>query len=99
MELGVIGKGDALSKQQFDTIMQEITKHHRFGGWNEDRSKVDRYIKYVRPHWDMRDLKCFYVDFDNIRFDFRQSDESMFDRIMKWLNGSDNVAYERIKRP
>lgn len=83
-----IKNGETLTKKQFDEIMTEITKHHRFGGRYGQKKEggVCRYIKYIRPSWDMRDLKCFFITFDEKEFDFRESDDSMFNCIMNWLN-------------
>ena len=82
--------GDALNKEQYGLIMNEIWKNHRF-------AKGGRHIKYIDPHWDMRDGMCFSIQFrglintGKIDFDSRQSEVSMYDRIMIWLNGNDEV--------
>ena len=70
----------SLTKEQYSEIMNRIWKHHRFavGGRN---------IKYVRPNWDMRDGRCFHIQFDNneMKFDFRDNDKTMYENIMNWL--------------
>jgi hypothetical protein len=82
-----IKHGESLNKIQFDEIMSEIVKHHRFSGnLKKNANGINRYIKYIRPNWDMRDLKCFFIQFDHKEFDSRDSDDSMYDRIMRWLN-------------
>lgn len=69
----------SLTKEQYSVILNHIWKHHRF-------ARGGRNIKYIRPSWDMRDGKCFYVDFDSKDFDFRDDTEvPMFKRIMDWL--------------
>lgn len=81
-----------LSIDEYKIIMNEIVKNHRFG-----RSfKNTRNIKYVRPNWDMRTGECFNITFNgfkDVTFDFRGANESMYSRIMKWLNGDDNVIF------
>lgn len=79
--------GEALSPSQFKTLMNEITRNHRFG-------RSGRGIKYVHPTFDMRDGRCFYVNFrgvtgptEGVAFDFRDSADPMYDRIMAWLGG------------
>jgi hypothetical protein len=85
-----IKHGESLNKAQFDEIMAEIVKYHRFGvSTKKNVNCVNRYIKYIRPSWDMRDLKCFFIQFDYKEFDSRDSDDSMYDCIMKWLNEYD----------
>lgn len=80
----------SLDRNRFDLIMKEIWKNHRF-------ARGGRNIKYIDPHWDMRDGKCFAVQFrglfgdGKIVFDEKQSERSMFDRIMDWLNGNNEV--------
>jgi hypothetical protein len=69
----------ALTIDEFKEIMNRIISKHRFatGG---------RGIKYVRPHFDMRDCRCYHIHFDNmdVTFDYRDNGR-MYDNIMKWL--------------
>lgn len=90
----------ALTRAQYEEIMKEIWTYHRFGGLSrkawDDESRSDRckYIKYVRPNWDMRDGMCFSIKFDGLGcpkdgMEFGSGygiTEPMYDRIMKWLN-------------
>lgn len=79
--------GEALTNDQFNEIMEEVTKHHRFGYGG-------LFIKHVDPVFDMRDNRCFHIKFrgvSNAEFDSRQSDESMYVRIMAWLEDGKDV--------
>lgn len=80
--------GEALTLQQFAAIVKEVQANHRFG-WQ------GRMIKYVTPTIDMRDDKIFHIHFrlfgDPFTFDFRDSEEPMYDRIMQWLNGGETT--------
>lgn len=76
----------ALTPDQYKAVMQQIWKNHRFARSDFEHSK---YIKYVRPHWDMRDGMCFSIQFDPGKIVFNSGygeTEPMYDRIMKWLN-------------
>lgn len=85
-----IMKSKELDRIEFDLIMSEISKHHRFArGWNNPEGQICRSIKYIRPNWDMRDMKCYHISFDSKSFDSRGSKDSMYDRIMAWLGGKD----------
>jgi hypothetical protein len=69
----------ALTIFEFKEIMTRITWNHRFamGG---------RGIKYVRPHFDMRDCTCYVIKFDNMDMKFDCWNEGrMYDNIIKWL--------------
>lgn len=69
----------SLTKEQYNEIKNRIWQHHRFahGGRN---------IKYIRPSWDMRDGRCFHIEFNNhIHFDYQDEGGTMFDKIMAWL--------------
>jgi hypothetical protein len=80
----------ALTRKQYEEIMLEIWEYHRFGGLSKSDKEPCRNIKYVDPVWDMRDGRCFAITFRGlctVNFDFRQSDRSMFERIMDWLDG------------
>ena len=78
--------GESLSWKQFVDLMNIIEKGHRF-------ARGGKHIKYVTPHLDMRDRKVFSVKYrgmfkeGELTFDFRDSDEPMFDRIKQWLEG------------
>jgi hypothetical protein len=95
--------GDSLTFDQYKIIMNEIWEHHRFGGLSKSEKEVCRHIKYAHPLWDMRDGKCFSITFrglfgtGTILFDRSQSNRSMFDRIMEWLNGNDDVEAYHFK--
>lgn len=80
----------SLNRQQYELILKEIWEHHRFGGLSNSKKQPCRHIKYIRPHWDMRDGKSFCIKFDDKMFDFRDSaTRTMYDRIMSWLDGSE----------
>lgn len=82
----------ALTKEQYDKVMHVVWVRHRFGGPSD--SPNCKCIKYVRPNWDMRDSKCFSIRFEGLFgtgakvfvSDYDET-ESMYDRIMKWLDG------------
>lgn len=76
---------ETLSIKQYKEIMNEISRNHRFGSLSKSVRDTNRCIKYVRPSWDMRDGRCYYIQFDEVGFDFRGSERSMFERIMGWL--------------
>ena len=79
-------KSDALTVDQYEDIMKEIWKKHR---WDRSKFKHSKNIKYVRPNWDMRDGACFSIKFDPGKKIFSESygeTEPMYDRIMRWLN-------------
>lgn len=81
----------ALTPDQYKAIMQEIWKNHR---WGRSASGNSKYIKYVRPNWDMRDGMCFSIQFDPGKKVFNSGygeTEPMFDRIMNWLNEPFNL--------
>jgi hypothetical protein len=46
----------SLTVEQFKQVMQRIEKNHRFGKYGHTKG-----VKYVRPSFDMRDMKCFYI--------------------------------------
>lgn len=83
-ELPEVTCSETLTVEQYQEIMNEIWKYHRFGSlskssWsNDERINCCKHIKYVRPNWDMRDGRCFSIRFDNVHFDFRGSHRSMF---------------------
>lgn len=70
----------ALTQEQFAEIMVEINNHHSFG-----KPRHTNWIKYVRPSFDMRDGKCFYIQLDQKKFDSRECKDTMFEEIMMWL--------------
>lgn len=73
-----------LSNGQFKKILNVIWKYHRFGGLSD--TPIHPYVKYVSPQWDMRTGYIFCISFDNKVFDFRDSEKSMYECIMEWLN-------------
>ncbi|MEK4488333.1 hypothetical protein NYE44_01600 [Paenibacillus sp. FSL L8-0493] len=79
-------ESDALTLDQYEEIMQEIWDNHR---WCRSDFEHSKYIKYVRPNWDMRDGACFSIQFDPGKKVFSAGygeTEPMYDRIMNWLN-------------
>lgn len=79
----------ALTRQQYDELMYDIVKNHRF-------AKGGRHIKYVRPNWDMRDGMCFSIKFDGLGCDKEGTEfhsgygmnEPMYERIKAWLKSA-----------
>lgn len=76
----MINDEKALTIEQFNEIMKEINGSHSFG-----RAKHTNWVKYVRPSFDMRDGKCFYIKLDYQDFDSRECESTMFEEIMLWL--------------
>lgn len=79
-------ESDALTLDQYKAIMQEIWNYHR---WVRSKCEHSKHIKYVRPNWDMRDGRCFSIQFDPGKKVFScgyGETEPMYDRIMNWLN-------------
>lgn len=78
--------GRPLTFTEFAKILYDIRDHHR---WGESDARRSRWIKYIRPSFDMRDCKVFNVEFQGGHgtktFDCRDSDEPMHERIMRWL--------------
>jgi chromosome condensin MukBEF complex kleisin-like MukF subunit len=75
--------GEPLTLQQFAEIVTFIQDDFKTY-WPHNR----KWIKYIYPAIDMRDNKVFNIKFragKTYRFDFRDSPEPMYDRIMKWL--------------
>jgi hypothetical protein len=83
----------AMTKEQYEIVMKEIEDHHSWGkhGFSDGKCK---YIKYVRPNWDMRDGLCFSINFDGlacgiggITFGSGYGETTpLYDRVMEWLN-------------
>ena len=101
VDKGMSEKELAMTKEQYDTVMDKIWWLHRFSGvqMHHKHPQYDKhlnrckYIKYVRPNWDMRDGMCFSIRFDGLTcgkdgttFGVWRETEPMFDRIMAWLN-------------
>lgn len=90
----------SLTANQFNEIMQIIRKKNSFGRL-ETVKHGGKHIKYVRPHIDMRDYAVFCVQFEGLfnddegKFDFRDSDRPMYERIMEWLGEEIRVSEER----
>jgi len=85
----------AMTKEQYEKVMQEIQEHHAFGKYvsDDEKRKKQKYIKYVRPNWDMRDIMCFSIRFDGLTCG-REGKEfnsgygetvPLFDQVMAWL--------------
>jgi hypothetical protein len=77
-----------LTIEQFKQIMQRVERQHRFGKYGHTK-----WIKYVRPNFDMRDNRCFYITFEGGGFtekSFSHTDQvPMYDEIMAWLEEGD----------
>jgi hypothetical protein len=81
-------KDRPLTSSQLNKIVEHIKQYHLFGYGG-------RHIKYIRPSIDLRINKCFHIVFEGIHkkeFDFRDSEESMFVRIMKWLQEKEDIV-------
>lgn len=95
----------AMTRDEYDLIVYEIWRFHRFGGLSlpsskrkdpnyEERQKRSKWIKYIRPNWDMRDGMCFSVRFDGSccgkdgkTFGSGYGETvPLYDQIMTWLN-------------
>jgi hypothetical protein len=71
-----------LTPQQFKDLMALIQRNYAFGHGGK--------IKYIDPSFDMRDGKCFSINFRNgmhteKRFTFRDVKDSMYNDIIVWL--------------
>lgn len=87
----------AMTRKQYDLIMIEIWGFHRFSGIkhfdNEEISGRCKYIKYVRPNWDMRDGKCFSIRLDGLGCGSEGKEFTsgygqtvpLYEQVMKWL--------------
>jgi hypothetical protein len=75
--------GETLTLHQFEKIVEFIQGEY-LNTWPFNKQT----IKYIYPAIDLRDNKIFNIKFragNTHRFDFRDSEEPMYDRIMKWL--------------
>ncbi|MCM3274195.1 hypothetical protein [Paenibacillus elgii] len=90
---------ESLTVEEYKKIMNIIWDNHRFGGLSKNRSENCRHIKYIRPDWDMRDGRCFSISFDDVHFDFRGSNRSMYDRIIAWLSGEEAESGGMLVQP
>lgn len=77
-----IDDNKSLEEQEFYKILGLIKKDHCYGSI----LKSNKHIRYIISSFDMRDRKVFAIEFDDIKFDYRDSDERMYDRIVDWLN-------------
>lgn len=81
--------GEPLSMEQFASIMAEIEEHHGFYVIKPG----SRMIKYVRPSFDTRDMKCFHIRLSTFsstnetEFSWTDSERPMYERICAWLRG------------
>lgn len=71
-----------LTPKQFKDLMALIQSKYAFGHGGK--------IKYIDPSFDMRDGKCFNINFRNgmhkeKRFTFREVENSMYNEIVVWL--------------
>lgn len=94
----------SMTEDQFKQVILEIQNNHKFGGYYPNHSKFqsycNKYIKYVRPDWDMRDGMCFSIRFDGMgcgkdgkKFGSGYGEtEPLFDQIMKWLSSCKDGA-------
>jgi hypothetical protein len=71
----------ALTPQEFKEVMKKIEREHCFG-----KPVQVNWVKYVRPSFDMRDGKCFYIELDDKSFDSYVCKGRMIDEIYNWLN-------------
>ncbi|KAF6578320.1 hypothetical protein G9G54_13670 [Paenibacillus sp. EKM212P] len=85
----------AMTPSQYNEMMKEIARAHRFGGlskaiWDDEEARSRcKYIKYVRPNWDMRDGRCFSIRFDPCGKEFHSGygeTVPLYDQIVEWLN-------------
>ncbi len=75
--------GTPLTMEQFTEIVERIKQQHSFG-----RHGHTKWIKYIRPTFDMRDNTCFNVTFDHQGrgTNFNHTDEKdMYEAIIEWL--------------
>lgn len=72
----------ALTAEQFILIMSKIAECHSFGHMGHTK-----WVKYVRPHFDMRDGKCFVIKLDEKVFTSKGSKNGMYDDILSYLDG------------
>ncbi|WP_413986371.1 hypothetical protein [Paenibacillus polymyxa] len=86
----------AMTSEGFSLLMAHIQDKHHFYGPKliydtpEARARC-KYIKYVRPNWDMRDGRCFSIRFDPCGKEiYIEPGETvpLYDRIIDWLNSS-----------
>lgn len=86
----------AMTREGFEGLMNQIANFHHFYGPKpiydspEARSRC-KYIKYVRPNWDMRDGRCFSIRFDPCGKEFHSGygeTVPLYDQIVEWLNSS-----------
>jgi hypothetical protein len=99
-------RGGMMSKAmtifEFNQLVAHITEKHppymsKFT--RENKGLVGKGIKYIYPSFDMRDIKVFAVSFNGFSFgdktfhtqnDCRDLPESLFDRIMAWLDSEED---------
>jgi putative IMPACT (imprinted ancient) family translation regulator len=68
-----------LTLPELQSILDYINVRHKFGITHS------RFIKYIRPVIDMRDSRCFRIELGRTTFDFRETENRMYDNIMQWL--------------
>lgn len=83
----------AMTMTELGDLLRHIHAEHspfaRAGG---------RAVKYVDPHIDMRDFKCFAITFRgwgsdatfHTQNECRDLPDSLFDRCMAWLDGGEH---------
>ena len=81
--------------KELSELINHIRNHHKFGS----KEPHGRMIKYFRPSFDFRTDDVFYVELNSygltkeflIINEYREIKESLFDRIMRWLDGEDVI--------
>jgi hypothetical protein len=88
--------GQALTLDQFTEIVKEVAQNHMFYFWQSPLQEKGKHIKYIyQSSFDVRDgtITIFHIAFRGMsglkKFDYRDSSEPMYDRIMKWLKDLD----------
>ena len=88
----------AMTMDEFELLVKHIQAEHppyrsRYSG--KDKKMRQHRVKYIYPSIDMRDNKVFAVGFSGFTFadetfhtqnECRELSESLFDRIMNWLD-------------
>ena len=86
----------AMTIKEFGELIEHIEKEHPV--YMRSQKLKGHSIKYIYPSIDMRDNKVFAVAFNDFSFggkefhtqnECRDLPESLFERIMKWLDKED----------
>lgn len=70
----------AMTLNEFNQIMQIIKEKHSFG-----KIGHTNWVKYVRPHFDLRDGLCFSIKINEKIFHSNSCKVTMYDDIIQWL--------------